>query len=632
MSLLSTLRLVPGMVVSKDGQVYRIVDLANMTEVIAESEDGRWDKFSAAEFTMVNGVDAKKQLNILGVKKKQWSRALEIYEAIQPLVEMGDLRTRADVMVVAKKLDKHIATVYRWISEYEKTGLVSSLVRKLRGDIGRGRIGNEKEDIIVQCIDELYMTDQKRTVAKICDEVEKRCKTLGLSVPADATIRRRIESISEELRVRKREGYKAAKERFEPIRGPFPGADYPLAVVQIDHTPMDVIVVDDLNREAIGRPTLTIAIDVFSKMIVGFYITLESPSAFSTGLCLSNGIIGKEVYLKELELEDLSWPCWGVMRTIHADNAKEFRGTLLGKAAVDYGIIVERRPKGSPNYGGHVERAFRTYMSEVHNELPGTTFSNVQAKGDYDAEGNAVMTMDALEKWFTIFIVGVYHQKPHKGNEGLPPIVKWQEGIEGTDDKPGTGIPMRVPNEDKLRLDFLPYFERSVQEYGIRFEGIYYWADALKHYIHAKDPSIKKLKRKFICRYNPSSLKKLWMYIEEIDEYVEMPYRDITRPDISLWELKQVKKRLKEKSLSSVNEELIFKCIDTMREIVEEEVTKTKAARKQKQRQRQWKKSSILQSDNNSGLADSNSGPVAVTNDLDSEEEIVPFDGIRESE
>ncbi|MCA3034837.1 MAG: DDE-type integrase/transposase/recombinase, partial [Rhodocyclaceae bacterium] len=168
--------------------------------------------------------------------------------------------------------------------------------------------------------------------------------------------------------------------------------------------------------------------------------------ALATGMCLSNAILGKDAYLSKLGIEFLTWPVWGVMRTIHSDNAKEFRGTMLGMAAAEHGIIIERRPKGQPRYGGHVERTFRTHMHEIHNELPGTTFSNVAAKMEYDAEGKAVMTLDALEKWFALFVLGVFHQKPHEGNGGYPPIVQWQRGISGADGQLGTGIPPRVPD------------------------------------------------------------------------------------------------------------------------------------------------------------------------------------------
>ena len=36
----------------------------------------------------------------------------------------------------------------------------------------------------------------------------------------------------------------------------------PLELMQIDHTLADVIVVDEIDREPIGRPWLTLAIDV----------------------------------------------------------------------------------------------------------------------------------------------------------------------------------------------------------------------------------------------------------------------------------------------------------------------------------------------------------------------------------
>jgi len=63
--------------------------------------------------------------------------------------------------------------------------------------------------------------------------------------PAPNTIRARILALSDHLRVEKREGKKRAAEKYEPIKGHFPGADRPLAVgifsrlakPQAGHTP-----------------------------------------------------------------------------------------------------------------------------------------------------------------------------------------------------------------------------------------------------------------------------------------------------------------------------------------------------------------------------------------------------------
>lgn len=628
----AAVRLLPGVKVRDAHGEYEIVDLLSQTEVLVEDAAGRRDKRAAAELVVADvAAQSAARVSLAVVPPSHWERAVEIAEALRPLVELGPRRrTRDDVLRVAEQLECHLATVYRWLTDYEASGLVSSLLRKPRSDKGAKRLDERVEAIITDCIESVYLTPQRRTQAKTAAEVRKRCIEAGLPVPDPNTVRARIAERDDFTRVRRREGAKAADERYRPILGSFPGADYPLAVVQIDHTPMDVIVVDDVYRLPINRPYLTLAIDVCTKMATGFYISLDPPGALSTGLCISQSILSKEALLRERGIEGLDWPCWGVMRTVHTDNAKEFKGTMLGRAATEYGIIAQRRPKGRPRYGGHVERAFRTYMAEVHNELPGTTFSNTQDKLEYDSEGRAVMTLSALERWFTLFILGVYHQGPHEGNGGLPPVVKWErELLGGPDGALGRGIPARFPDEERLRLDFMPYFERTVQEYGVAFEGITYWSDALRRFIHAKDPGAQKSKRSFVCRYDPRDLSRIWLYEPESAQYIEVPYRSISRPSISLWELRLAKKKLREESRSATNEELIFKTINAMREIVSEEARKTKSARRTQQRQRAWEKAA--ERGEAKPPAPPRKAPPAVTPPAEVDMDFDPFDGIRES-
>jgi hypothetical protein len=56
------------------------------------------------------------------------------------------------------------------------------------------------------------------------------------------------------------------------------------------------------------------------------------------------------------------------------------------------------RPPGQPHFGGVVERLIGTMMQMVH-ELPGTTFSSTAARGAYDSDGKAVLTMWELQCW-----------------------------------------------------------------------------------------------------------------------------------------------------------------------------------------------------------------------------------------
>src|SRR5690606_12005832 len=128
-----------------------------------------------------------------------------------------------------------------------------------------------------------------------------------------------------------RYGKSKARDKFEPIKKSFPGADYPLSIVQIDHTKVDIILVDEHYRKAFLRPWLTLAMDVYSRVVVGFYLSFDPPGEMGTGLCIANSILSKEIWLEKNNVQG-EWPCWGIMSTIHVDNAKEFRGKMLRKA------------------------------------------------------------------------------------------------------------------------------------------------------------------------------------------------------------------------------------------------------------------------------------------------------------
>ena len=620
--------LMPGSPVKFQGKEFVILDIAGLDAVIAKDMvSGKSERLPVTQLEPVTTQGTHKvRQDLLTIKDDDWVEARRRFEIIRPLLEMGvGQRTAEQVKAVAKANDCNAATLYRWIRAYQATGLVSSLLRASRKDAGRSRLDPKVEEVIKDFISKYFLAPERSSPMDVWDDIKAHCLELKLPVPHLNTIRNRISLLSEETKLEKRMGKKAAKEKFTPLRGSFPGADYPLAVVQIDHTPMDLILVeDDELRKPIGKPNLTLAIDVFSKMVTGYHIGLDPVGALSTGLCLSHSILPKDNYLSVMEI-DTPWPVWGKMRVVHTDNAKEFRGTMMGKACEEHGIVLEQRPRGQPQYGGHIERSFRTYMAKVHT-IPGTTRSNVQDKGDYDAEGKACMTISALEKWFAIFIVEYYHQKPHAGNKGVPPITMYERGILGTPDTPGVGLPKRIADETRLKIDFLPYEMRTVQEYGIVNEYIYYYHDALRRWMHSPDPKKPKKKQLFICRYDPRNLSTIYFYEPDTKDYIFVPYKDMSRPPISIWELRAAKKHLAEESQVTINEELLFGAVKKMRAIVESEAGKTSKARRQASRAKGWAKSKDhIPSPKKSQPIES-----APDDDIFSTP-VIPFDDIREA-
>jgi putative transposase len=277
-------------------------------------------------------------------------------------------RTFAHIKKAARALGKHPATVYRWIENYGRSERLSVFLRKERSDRGTTRLATTVEKIIDAAIKKIYLKAERPDVAAVIEEVNLQCfKSKITSKPAPNTIRARVFVLSDRLKMEKREGKKVAAAKYEPMKGHFPGADYPLAVAQIDHTPMDVIVVDEEHRQPIQRPSLTVVIDVYSRMVLGFAIYLEKPSAFTAGLAIAHAVLPKENWLAGVGVQ-AEWPCWGKMRTIHCDNAKEFRGTVIGRACQDHDIAVEHRPpREPPTARTAIRRSYRKGIRDLVN-------------------------------------------------------------------------------------------------------------------------------------------------------------------------------------------------------------------------------------------------------------------------
>lgn len=167
--------------------------------------------------------------------------------------------------------------------------------------------------------------------------------------------------------------------------------------MQIDHTPADIILVDSFERQPIGRPWVTLAIDIATRMVTGYYTSLDAPSRLSVALCLTQAVAPKAELLTELAC-NIPWPAQGKPQSIHVDNGRDFRSRAFRSACAEWGIDLVYRPPGSPHFGGHIERLIGTMMGAVHL-LPGTTQSSIAAKGDYDAEGMATMTLREFDRW-----------------------------------------------------------------------------------------------------------------------------------------------------------------------------------------------------------------------------------------
>jgi putative transposase len=355
-----------------------------------------------------------------------WAQARHRTEIIGPLAALEVVgHEAADEAAQALGLSRR--QVYVLIRRARQgTGLVTDLTPgRSGGGKGKGRLPEPVERIIRELLQKRFLTKQKRSLAAFHREVAQACKTQKLPVPARNTVAQRIAGLHPAKIARSRGGQDAAR----PLQGAGgipPEVTMPLEQVQIDHTVIDLIVVDERDRQPIGRPYLTLAIDVFTRCVLGMVVTLEAPSAVSVGLCLAHAACDKRPWLEGLNVE-MDWPMSGKPRLLYLDNAAEFKSEALRRGCEQHGIRLDYRPPGQPHYGGIVERIIGTAMQMIHDELPGTTFSNPGQRGEYDSEKMATLTLRELERWLAL-AVGTYHGSVHNGLL-QPPAARWAEAV-----------------------------------------------------------------------------------------------------------------------------------------------------------------------------------------------------------
>lgn len=484
----------------------------------------------------------------LDAPEAEWSKALERERALKTLPP-GPVG-RAEIARLEQTLQLSRTQIYRLVRAFRATPLPRSLLLKPPGPrAGARRLPAEVEQVIAEHLRSRYFQRERPSVAAVHGEIIRDCARQQLARPSLTAVRARIAAWPERAAVVAREGGKAARARYDPVQ---PGCQpaLPLDRVQIDHTQVDVHLVDSVHRLPIGRPWLTVLLDVATRMVLGMHLTLEAPSSAGVALALAHAVAPKQAWLEARDL-DLPWPASGLPKTLHLDNAAEFHALALRRGCQQYGIEIQYRPPGRPHFGGHIERLMGTLMRRLQ-ALPGTSFSNVAARGDYPSETRAALSLEELERIIALEILGPYHHERH-GGLGEPPIAAWSRGILQR-------APSYPVDCQAFRFDFLPCAERIVRRDGIKLFGITYFDRTLAHLV-------SRIPVKRLIRYDPDDLSAIYVLMPN-QEYQRVPYAQLGHPPVSLWEYQAARKVLRQRGRHAVNEQAAFLAIDEQRRVV----------------------------------------------------------------
>lgn len=446
----------------------------------------------------------------------------------------------AQAEAIAAKYGISLATLYRRLDMYQKGGMVA-LMKKLPS-LGKGTVRKAVTPEVERYARAEFLQPNKPKVSHVYKKVEKYCKNNGLPVPSRATIYRVIEDLKElepDLVCLAREGEEAYVKKFmmKVTR------EEPKLVNQVwegDHHLMDVFI--NYQGKPV-RPWLTIWLDVTSRVVVGFTLSLQA-NGRTIALALRHGILKKKLsgwdggISKAMAeaISNLGWdmeeleanagkmlPFCGVPESLYIDNGKDYvaqvkKGTKSQeweysrevRSACDILQITARFATAySPWAKGHAERWFGTMTDQFTRYLPGYCGKdNKHRPYGLDekkmAEQGELLELEELYLLLEIYI-HMYHNTVHS-SLGMTPMEKYL-----STPKVREGIPSeRVLDICLMEVERAKVTPSGIQRFGTRNNRRWYTHPQLEAYVG----------RQVVIRYDPNRIGELLVFDPKTGAYV----------------------------------------------------------------------------------------------------------------
>jgi putative transposase len=515
---------------------FKLVELqqsyTNGKLVFLENED-KADKLKAA----FKEKSAQKNRQIQGkewdkaVLKRMYAKAVEHLPCTQSLMEPEIQKVWTKNKVT--EAPPHWTTVSRWKKKYLANGKDAFALADEHHRKGnrKDRIHQDVTDMAKDSIDEVYMKRERGTiedcleeaVIKVTRENNQRPSFDQLAMPTRRLIKRLIEEIPAFDRYVARYGKIAAHRTFRSKLAHHV-TKKPLEAAEMDHTKLDLFVIDDESHIPLGRPWLTICIDKHTRCILGIYIGFEEPSFLTVGKCLKHAFLPKANLKEQYPEIKNEWKAHGVMEELYVDNALEFHSISFEKACFAFGIEIIYTPRKKPWFKGKIERFNKNINENLSHVSPGTTFANIFEKDDYDPIKHAVIRLSTLRLIVHKWIADYYHKKPHRGLENLPPTVVWDSSIRAED------IAMA---HNPAEIDMLlgkAVLDKTVTHKGIEINCLLYNSVELMQLRRMKGETFK-----VEIRVDESDVGHIYVMLED-GKYLEVPALDIEYAQgMTLW-------------------------------------------------------------------------------------------------
>ncbi len=371
-------------------------------------------------------------------------------------------------------------TLVSWKKAYYESGeSIHALVPRHQGKGNREK-KNDSEKYVLKAIKEKYLTKERVSISatytyykSLVIVANKLIVSGRIQLLSQRTFYNRVQALPPYEVDLARFGKRIADRKYRSVGQQIP-CTMPMEYVEIDHSPLDVMLLDDNCIFQLGRPYLTVLYDRYSKCVVGLSVNYQDPSYNSVRKAILNTVLEKDWVKEQYPSIKNEWPCSGKIQNLVVDNGAEFWSNNLEDALRPLVSNIIYTKAGNPWEKTGVEKLYDKLNKALVHRLPGTTFSRIEQLQDYNPKKDALVRvsdfLDLLHKW----IVDIYHYSPDARETGIP-IHRWNESKL----RP---VKYKSFEKEQLKIELGQVHHRTISLGGIRLYNMRYESKELIEY------------------------------------------------------------------------------------------------------------------------------------------------------
>ncbi|WDQ32191.1 TnsA endonuclease N-terminal domain-containing protein [Paenibacillus marchantiae] len=467
-----------------------IVDLTH-AEIIKFSKLGKI-KHSKSNIIMKTAHDSKTHERLISASIEDCRIANERMELILPYLKEG---SKVDTSLTSRTIRNYVF-IYKKNEQIYGNGYIGLLPLHQQKGNHTSRLSENTTNLIEECIRDKYETFKQPKKLEVYGAFLVACKEKGVEPCSYKTFVKKINSRPTHHQVKKRKGEKAAY-RFESFYLEYSQTnirhgDRPFEIAHLDHTELDIELIDPLTKKNLGRPWVTFLTDAFTRKILALYLTFDPPS-YRSAMMIFRECVRRYSRLPE---------------TIVVDGGKEFSSVYFETTLAMFRSGKKQRPAGKPRYGSVIERLFGTTNTRFIYNLLGNTQSTKDVRTltpKNNPKKLAVWTLSKFSEKLEEFSYDIYDHIGHPALGGQSPSDAFALGLKNSGQRNSSIIPF----DETFHILTMPSTSKGTAKVhpgrGFKNNYLHYWSESFRN------PEVEG--KQIPVRYDPYNIGVAYAYV-----------------------------------------------------------------------------------------------------------------------